>query len=236
MSTIWPWCSQAFGTFVTSYTTLANDSVSSELSGLLKPARSSLVTKTTSTAGCQLYLVRHGESTNNALPDAQRVPDPPLTELGHQQVRQLAQYYRNLDRIDRVLTSPFRRTLQTTLPLLEARDMRAAIWTDLFEVGGCFSGYVPGAMKGASGMTDTEIASEFPHFDIPGDIGEQGWYKCQPVETWELAELRAGRQAIRLRNNFEDHGADIPNTSVTHIQIENGKTSVLKYCDTAHLN
>lgn len=222
------------------------------------------MTKTTSTAGCQLYLVRHGESTNNALPDAQRVPDPPLTELGHQQVRQLAQYYRNLDRIDRVLTSPFRRTLQTTLPLLEARDMRAAIWTDLFEVGGCFSGYVPGAMKGASGMTDTEIASEFPHFDIPGDIGEQGWYKCQPVETWELAELRAGRQAIRLRNNFEDteqvvfcfihadfkqlllqqllpempeyHGADIPNTSVTHIQIENGKTSVLKYCDTAHLN
>jgi len=38
-----------------------------------------------------LYLVRHGESYNNAVPMAQRVCDPPLTELGQKQAAKLAE-------------------------------------------------------------------------------------------------------------------------------------------------
>lgn len=214
--------------------------------------------------GFHLYLVRHGESKNNALPDSQRVSDPSLTELGHEQSHQLAQLYRDLDRVDQVISSPFRRTLQTAQPLLEARDMQATIWTDLYEVGGCFSGYEPGALVGASGMSDSEIAAEFPRFEIPGDIDQQGWYRCRPAETRELAVLRARLQAERLRNEFENtdqvvfcfihadfkqlllqqilsempeyHGAGIPNSSVTHIHLQGGTTSVLKYCDIAHLD
>ncbi len=219
--------------------------------------------KTISAAGCHLYLIRHGESANNALADSQRVSDPALTELGHEQAHQLAQRYRNLDRIDQVLSSGFRRTMQTAQPMLEAHDIRATIWTDLFEVGGCFSGYKPREMEGAPGMTHAQIAAEFPRFDIPDDIDEQGWYKCRPVETRELAVFRASDQAMRLRNTFEQtdqivlcfihadfkqlllqqllpdmpeyHIGDIPNTGVTHIHFKNGRPTVLTYCDTAHL-
>jgi len=52
-------------------------------------------------------------------------------------------------------------------------------------------------------MTHAQIAAEFPRFDIPDDIDEQGWYKCRPVETRELAVFRASDQAMRLRNTFE---------------------------------
>jgi len=215
-------------------------------------------------AGFHLFLVRHGESSNNALPDTQRVSDPALTELGQEQVYKLGQYYRQLERIDQVLSSPFRRTLQTTQPLLDARDMRATIWTEIFEVGGCFNGHKPGARTGDSGMTHTQIAKEFPRFDIPDDIDQDGWYKCRPFETHELAVQRAATQAKRIRSTFENtdqvvfcvihadfkqlllqqlvpnqpqyHGADIGNTSVTHFHFHDGETDVLSYCDTSHLD
>ena len=38
----------------------------------------------------QLYLIRHGQSENNARPEHLRVEDAELTDLGHQQAEQLA--------------------------------------------------------------------------------------------------------------------------------------------------
>ncbi|MBK8035238.1 MAG: histidine phosphatase family protein [Chloroflexi bacterium] len=43
----------------------------------------------------ELYIIRHGQSTNNALPDdsqATRVNDAPLTDLGKRQAEALATY------------------------------------------------------------------------------------------------------------------------------------------------
>ncbi len=213
--------------------------------------------------GFHLYLVRHGESANNALPDHQRVEDPDLTELGQKQARQLAKHYDGFGQIDHVLASPFRRTLQTAQPLLQARQDRASIWTGIYEVGGCFSGFEAGKCHGEPGMTDTEIRREFPEFDCPDDIDDDGWYKCQPFEVWEVAVVRARIQAKKLRDNFdgennvvfcfihadfkqlllqqlvpdeeEYHGGGISNSSVTHIQFNNGCGSVVDYCNTDHL-
>jgi len=213
--------------------------------------------------GFHLYLVRHGESANNALPEHQRVADPDLTNLGRKQARCLATHYRDFDRIDEVIASPFRRTLQTTQPLLEARSLRAAIWTDIYEVGGCFGGY--GAeVSGQPGMTDVEIRSEFPEFDVPGGIDEYGWYKSRPFETWEMAIPRARTQAQKLRDVFEStekvvfcfihadfkqlllqhlvpeqseyHNGGITNSSVTHVHFSNGTGNVVDYCNTDHLD
>lgn len=214
-------------------------------------------------SGFHLYLVRHGESANNALPEHQRVADPNLTELGQKQARHLAKHYDDFGRIDHVLASPFRRTLQTAQPLLKARQSRAFIWTDIYEVGGCFSGYETGKLNGEPGMTDVEISREFPEFDIPDDIDNAGWYKCQPFETWERAETRARTQAKKLFDTFngkdnvvfcfihadfkqlllqqlvpdqnEYHGGGITNTSVTHIQFDKNGGSIVDYCNTDHL-
>ena len=51
-------------------------------------------------SGFHLYLVRHGESANNALPNHQRVADPSLTELGQKQAHNLAAHYSDFGPID----------------------------------------------------------------------------------------------------------------------------------------
>jgi broad specificity phosphatase PhoE len=43
----------------------------------------------------ELYFIRHGQSQNNANwnhPKYQENPDPPLTEIGHEQARLLAEF------------------------------------------------------------------------------------------------------------------------------------------------
>ena len=217
----------------------------------------------TRATGFHLYLVRHGESANNALPDHQRVPDPALTALGEKQAHHLGSHYASIDRIDHVLASPFRRTLQTAQPLLKVRGIRAKIWPDIYEVGGCFSGYEPDKLIGEPGMTDAEIRSEFPEFNVPNEIDQNGWYKRRSFETWEMAIPRARSQAQKLRDHFENkdnvvfcfihadfkqlllqhlvpdqsiyHSGEIGNSSVTHIHFENSKGNVIDYCNTTHL-
>ena len=214
-------------------------------------------------SGFHLHLVRHGESANNALPDHQRVPDPALTTLGEKQARQLGSHYAAIDHLDHVLASPFRRTLQTAQPLLNERSIRADIWPDIYEVGGCFGGYETDKLTGEPGMSDTEIRSEFPEFNIPAEIDKHGWYKGGAFETWDAAVIRAKLQAQKLRDHFENtdsvvfcfihadfkqlllqqlvpdqpdfHNGGISNSSVTHLQFEKGKGNVIDYCNIDHL-
>lgn len=216
------------------------------------------------TTGLHLHLVRHGESANNAQPEHKRVPDPALTELGQKQARQLAQHYADMENIDHVLVSPFRRTLQTAQPLLKVHGIRASIWPDIHEVGGCYEGHEPGSLIGHPGMTNMEISSEFPEFDIPQSIDEAGWYKSESYETWDMAMPRAEAQAQRIRKSFKEdgsvvfcfihadfkqlllqcllpeqtdyHGGDISNSSVTYIHFNGSTCHVVYYCATDHLS
>lgn len=199
--------------------------------------------------GFHLFLVRHGQSANNALPDHQRVSDPALTELGQQQAEDFCNTYQHLPRIDHIIVSPFRRTLQTAWPLLEALDRDATIWSEIYEVGGCHSGYEEGKLKGEPGMTRSQIAEEFPRYDIPPEIGEQGWHRGTTLETRDQADSRAQIQAQRMQDEFlgrdvvvvcvihadfkqlllqkllpeqpEYHGPGLPNTSVTQLRFNN---------------
>jgi 2,3-bisphosphoglycerate-dependent phosphoglycerate mutase len=151
-----------------------------------------------------LYLVRHGESHNNAVPQSQRVCDPPLTARGRTQSQRLGERiaetfnhtgnHNNSTRLpvlERVYTSAFLRTMQTVHPATEMAGLQPQIWTDLFEVGGCFDGYKPGQTRGMPGMTRDEIAQQFPAYHIPDDIDADGWWKSKPRETTELAHSRA---------------------------------------------
>ena len=84
----------------------------------------------------QLFLIRHAQSQNNALPEEQRVEDPGLTELGHRQAELLADWVPALN-LTRLITSPFRRTLLTTEPIRRATSLIPEVRVDLHEQGGC---------------------------------------------------------------------------------------------------
>lgn len=64
-----------------------------------------------------IILIRHGEARHNSTQNY-GIPDPELTELGQQQCRALEQHLRQhlplADKIERIITSPMRRTLETT--------------------------------------------------------------------------------------------------------------------------
>lgn len=149
----------------------------------------------------RLYLIRHGESTNNALPEHQRVEDPHLTVRGQAQADALGRWAMQT-RIDVLLVSPFRRTLQTAAPIQGATQLPPRIWTDLHERGGCYSGWQPSNFRGRPGFSKEEILQVFPMAIVEDPIDAQGWWRSQPRETNEQAAARAERLLERLRNVY----------------------------------
>ncbi|PSK43781.1 hypothetical protein B9Z65_7295 [Elsinoe australis] len=66
----------------------------------------------------KIILIRHGEAEHNATRNWS-IPDPPLTSLGEEQCKELHKHLQSnfplANEIDTIITSPFTRTVQTTL-------------------------------------------------------------------------------------------------------------------------
>ena len=137
----------------------------------------------------QLYLIRHGQSENNARPEHLRVEDAELTELGHQQAQHLAPWFATLE-LDRFFCSPFRRTLQSALPLAEQSGLDVEVKVELHEVGGCVAGPGGGELVGRPGISGDQLRADFPGYRVPDVIDENGWWKSQPNETAEQIHER----------------------------------------------
>ena len=211
----------------------------------------------------ELYLIRHAQSANNALPESQRVNDPSLTDVGFRQADLLASQLAGVQ-ATHLLTSGFLRAVQTMQPVAKSIGKRPAIWTDLHEVGGCFDGWEYGKLEGRPGMNRATLVSEFPEFELPDDIGEEGWWKSRPFETHAEAQQRAARQATRLLDEFlgtdsvvmcvihadfkalllqallgDSYGpfstADLLNTGVTRLDYADADASVEVFNDSTHL-
>ncbi len=86
----------------------------------------------------ELYTFRHAESANNANPLVQRIEDPPLTERGRRQAGRMARWLPSIDS-DLLITSPFRRALETSRFAQEELGLLPNIWTELHEQGGAVS-------------------------------------------------------------------------------------------------
>ncbi len=140
----------------------------------------------------ELYLIRHAQSQNNAKPQEQRVEDPGITDVGHQQAENLAKWIPRLN-LTKLITSPFLRTLQTTEYLWKATDLRPEVRTDLHEVGGCVSGPSSEAAVGEPGMNRSTIEEKFPFCEVEPSIDGDGWWNRKPYESMTLAEERAQR-------------------------------------------
>jgi broad specificity phosphatase PhoE len=170
----------------------------------------------------ELYLIRHGQSTNNALTDMNdRTRDPDLTALGRQQAELVAEHLKNgispeivkangvedthasLKRgfgITKLYCSAMHRALQTTQPIGEALDLTPEVWVDIHEKGGIFLDH--GEEKGCvgyPGMTRSEILAEFPDYQLPDRITEEGWWN-NGCEDWPGCHGRAINVVHQLRH------------------------------------
>ena len=98
-----------------------------------------------------LYLIRHGQSTNNHLfittgAESGRAFDPELTDLGRRQAECLAEYMSVwktstdplIHPLTHLYTSPMLRAVTTGLPSAQALGLPLVAWKDLHEGGGLF--------------------------------------------------------------------------------------------------
>jgi broad specificity phosphatase PhoE len=67
-----------------------------------------------------IYLIRHGQTNGNRDRIVQ-TPDTPLSELGHQQAKQLAQRFQDIS-IGHIICSDYIRTQQTAAPLRTLKE------------------------------------------------------------------------------------------------------------------
>jgi 2,3-bisphosphoglycerate-dependent phosphoglycerate mutase len=148
-----------------------------------------------------LYIIRHAESENNARPVEDRIHDPGLTTLGHQQAERLIIRMHHIQPT-RILVSPFFRTLETIAPYLKKADATADTWIDLHEQGGVMSGVYEANFEGQPGMTRDEIQTAFPYIQVSEDIDHTGWWKCRPYEALDSTTGRAERVVEQIRNEF----------------------------------
>jgi len=168
----------------------------------------------------ELYIVRHGQSTNNAIGEdfVNRVYDPELTVIGKQQAHATADYLKNGKNLESLVTvapdsperaelkpfsfthlycSAMHRALQTTYPISAAVGLKPEIWLDIHEHGGIYLDHEEGAI-GHGGRTRTQILTEFPEYLMPESITDEGWW-TQGKEDYPLAAARAMRVAWTLR-------------------------------------
>lgn len=184
----------------------------------------------------QLFIIRHGQSTNNALDDdSQRTFDPPLTETGMQQAERLAQrlaaghdtrfnvgsgFAGDLGANDFAIThlycSAMHRSLQTAAPVARALGLQPEIWVDVHEQGGMYLDQ-DGGRTGYPGRTRREILDEFPDYTLPDTITDVGWYDAaRGYEEMYTGAGRAIKVAMELRRRALGDFRDARIAIITH--------------------
>lgn len=171
----------------------------------------------------KLFLIRHAQSTNNDLAERikleeymdQRLPEPPLTEVGHRQAELVAEHlasrvYPESEQeaqngqcgygFSQLYCSPMLRTLQTTLPISQALGLPPQVWLDIHEHGGIFHGDPQkGPVAEHFGLTRQEMLELFPDYQLPEAITEKGWW-LGGYEEMEGCYQRAQRVAEKVRD------------------------------------
>ncbi len=159
-----------------------------------------------------ILVIRHGQSHNNHVwattgGSVGRLPDPPLTELGHQQAARLADAFasgRYAAAPAVLYSSLMARAVQTAAPIADALDIDLHGHLEAFEVGGPldWDGHPDTARRHHRGAGASELTALSARLRLPEGVSDQGWW-AGPVEPAELAADRARRLVAGLR---ERHG------------------------------
>ena len=134
-------------------------------------------------------LIRHAESAWNEHFSASRIdvglPDPPLTARGRDQARAAAEKLRGAG-VTRLLTSPYRRTLQTAGIVAAALEVPISI--DPIVRERC-------AFSCDQGTSPVELSRRWPELDFSG-IDELWWGGV--IESWTSLAARCAAFRARL--------------------------------------
>ncbi len=186
----------------------------------------------------ELFIIRHGQSSNNVLDDdSQRSFDPILTDLGKQQAERLAAFLadrRSRDvefnagsgfaddagahgfGITHLYCSAMHRAMQTAAPVAKALGLHPEIWLDIHEQGGMYLDQ-NGNMVGYPGKTRPEILGEFPDYILPASITNAGWYDAtRGYEELHTGAGRAIKVALELRRRAAGEFKNARVAIITH--------------------
>ncbi|MEM5018334.1 histidine phosphatase family protein [Metabacillus indicus] len=173
-----------------------------------------------------LYLVRHCQAHGQEVSAS-------LTEAGFQQAEKLVSFFEG-KKIDRILSSPFRRALQTAEPLAAARELEVerddrlaervmsgtdiADWKDkLKETFADFTLSFDGGESNESGMKRVSL--------LLGDL--------LSAEEGHIVLVSHGNLSALLLRYFEesygyDHMMKMSNPDVFHIELNDGETKICR--------
>lgn len=150
----------------------------------------------------RLFIVRHGQSTNNVTEPATRVEDPALTDIGQQQARLLADYLK-ANAVDYGIThlyaSPMKRALQTAYPIADALDLPIHVWPEICEQGGIYLDAADGTAVGLPGLTRAQIGADFPRAVTPDVITDAGWWGA---DRGRETEAQAMARALQVAHDL----------------------------------
>jgi probable phosphoglycerate mutase len=189
-----------------------------------------------------IYLIRHGQTNGNRDRIVQ-TPDTPLSELGHQQAKQLAHTFLNIA-IQNIICSDYIRTQQTAAPLRALKqstfslqpllrersfgDLRGQAYDD---IGTDFfaEGYAP---------PNGETHQQFVHrVNLAWEFVLSTYHNTQGgliVMTHGLVLREIIKQHLIIEECVSPL-SDFQNTCITEVSGTDKKT-VLRLCDAEHLH
>ncbi len=126
-----------------------------------------------------IHLIRHGQSTFNALHDLTgldpMINDAPLSPLGHEQVAAARVAYADVD-YDVIFTSPLTRAIQTATGIFGSKAPMLVNYSH--------SEWVTHSCS--TGRPASQLAREFAHLDF-NHMAEVWWHRSGPVNQHGIA-------------------------------------------------
>jgi 2,3-bisphosphoglycerate-dependent phosphoglycerate mutase len=160
----------------------------------------------------QLYIIRHAQSENNLLwqhtgASNGRLPDPALTDLGHQQARLVADFLarptsdvpaperdnRDGFGLTHLYCSLMERAVLTGTYIAQATGLPLVGLIDIHEWGGIYHiDEANNERTGLPGPSRDYFTTRHPHLVLPETLNHAGWWNREP-EALEERPLRARR-------------------------------------------
>lgn len=189
-----------------------------------------------------IYLIRHGQTNGNRDRIVQ-TPDTPLSELGHQQAKQLTQAFQDIS-VGNIICSDYVRTQQTAAPLRTIKQSKFSLQPLLRER----------SFGDLRGKAYDDIDGDFFAESYTPPNGETYQQFVERISlAWELVLMThqntAGNLVVMthglvLREMIKQHLivdvcmlplSDFQNTCITEVNGTDKKT-VLRLCDADHLD
>jgi 2,3-bisphosphoglycerate-dependent phosphoglycerate mutase len=150
----------------------------------------------------RLYLIRHAQSANNAIWNGDdhgegRMPDPEITETGHQQAVKLGEFLAHPEaeprqhpfkpgntasfNLSHVYCSLMTRSILTAEYITNACGLELNAHADLFEKEGIYDVAEDGQLRGLPGQDRSYFENRFPQLKLPENLNDDGWWS-RPAE------------------------------------------------------